>query len=338
MTADLPPISVVVIGRNEGARLVRCLQSVQAADYPPSEIELIYVDTDSTDGSCAAAEKIGAKVIRIKPERPCAAAARNAGLHVASHGLIQLLDGDTMLNPSWLKKAVAALEDPVVACVFGRVEEVAPTASIYNFWAHHDWYVPPGRTDCSGGVALLRRDLLLEAGGYDESLIAGEERDLCFRLIRDQGVAIICLDEPMVLHDIDMTCFGQYWWRCFRAGYGYAQVSARYPGLRRWRRICRRNILHACVAVTAIALSLTFLSGWPVVVWTGLLGLAISRDALRCRRQVGSIGGALLYAIHHYLSKIPAVAGHLDYYIRNATGAPPRGLIEHRDASSRARC
>ena len=53
---DLPSVSVVVIGRNEGERLVRCLESVQAAEYHPEKVELIYVDTDSTDGSCAAAE------------------------------------------------------------------------------------------------------------------------------------------------------------------------------------------------------------------------------------------------------------------------------------------
>ena len=60
MTENLPPISVVVIGRNEGQRLVRCLKSVRAADYPPDRIELIYVDSNSSDGSAAAAEELGA--------------------------------------------------------------------------------------------------------------------------------------------------------------------------------------------------------------------------------------------------------------------------------------
>ena len=89
---DLPDISVVVIGRNEGARLVRCLESVRAADYPADKIELIYVDTDSADNSCRNAEMFGARIVAIRPERPCAAVARNAGIQAASHELIQFLD------------------------------------------------------------------------------------------------------------------------------------------------------------------------------------------------------------------------------------------------------
>ena len=327
---DLPHISIVVIGRNEGQRLVRCLKSVKQADYPVDRYELIYVDTDSTDDSCTEAEKLGFNVIRIKPERPCAAAARNAGLKTARHRLIQFLDGDTILNPSWLKKAAVAISGPGVGCVFGRLAEVAPTATIYNFWTHHDWYIPPGQSDTSGGVAMFRREVLLRAGGYDSSLIAGEERDLCHRLIRDQGIVILSLEEPMALHDINITRFGQYWRRSLRAGYGYAQVAARYPGLKRWRRRCLRNIVHALTLLAAVALSLGFWSVWPVAIWALLLLVGIGRDALRCRTHVGGIGGSLLCAVHHYLSKLPTVFGHLAYYRRHFLGGPPKALIEYR--------
>ena len=178
ISRQLPSISVVVIGRNERQRLIRCLDSIRTADYPDAKIELIYVDSDSTDGSCAAARDCGAKVIQTKSQRPTAAAARNAGLRVASHELIQFLDGDTILDRAWLGKGVKAFAEPSVACAFGRVEEIAPNATVYNFWAHHDWYVPPGPSETCGGIALFRKSALLRVGGFDESLIAGEERDL----------------------------------------------------------------------------------------------------------------------------------------------------------------
>ena len=121
---DLPAVSVVAIGRNEGERLVACLESIKASDYPAERLELIYVDTNSTDESCPAAERLGSKVIRIQPEFPSAAAARNAGLREASHDLIHFLDGDTILDASWLRKAVETMRDPTIVCVFGRREEM----------------------------------------------------------------------------------------------------------------------------------------------------------------------------------------------------------------------
>jgi glycosyltransferase involved in cell wall biosynthesis len=329
---------VVVIGRNEGDRLARCLESVRAAAYPADRRELIYVDSDSTDDSCRIAEGQGAQVIAIRPERPCAAAGRNAGMQAARYDLVQFLDGDTVLHADWLGRAVAAMADNAVTCVHGRVEEMNPEATIYNGWAHHDWYIPAGPTDFCGGIAMYRRSALIEVGGYDEALIAGEERDLSYRLIRDLGAQILCLDAPMVRHDIDMTRFGQYWRRCVRAGHAYAEVGSRHPGLTRWRRTCQRNFAHGLMGLTAVALSLAVRSWIPLAVWVGLLALAIGRQAWRHRRRIGTLRGAVGYAVHIYLSKVPTLVGHLDFFIRRWTGANPRKLIEHRGEPDRARC
>ncbi|MCH8150613.1 MAG: glycosyltransferase [Planctomycetes bacterium] len=328
---DLPAVSVVAIGRNEGQRLVACLESIKASDYPAERLELIYVDTNSTDESCSAAERLGAKVIRIQPEFPSAAAARNAGLREATHDLVHFLDGDTVLDAFWLRKAVETMRDPTIVCVFGRREEMAPTATVYNFWTHHDWYVSPGSTGACGGDALFRREALETVGGYDAGLIAGEERDLCFRLLRDSDVSIIRLDEPMTMHDIHMTRFSQYWKRCFRSGYAYAQVASRYKGLRAWRRTCYRNVAHAAITLVAIISSITIGSWWPLAVWLALAFAAILRGAFRHRAQVGGMGGAILYALHHYLSKAPIVLGHADFALRSVFKGKPKTLVEYRD-------
>ncbi|MFQ5590083.1 MAG: glycosyltransferase [Phycisphaerae bacterium] len=327
---DLPRMTIVVIGRNEGKRLATCLESVFAADYPRDRMEVIYVDTDSTDDSCVIAADLGARVVRTHPQRPTAAAARNAGLKAARSDLIHFLDGDTILDKYWLRKAVAAMRDEAITAVYGRRDELAPSATIYNFWTHHDWYVPPGKVDTCGGDVLWRRKAVLAAGGYDPMLIAGEERDLSYRMINYHGARILRLDEPMTLHDINMTRFSQYWRRCFRSGYAYAQVAARYPGLKRWRRTCGRNIMHALVLLAAVTLSLGLWSVWPVVIWALLVVLAVARDAVRCKEQVSSTAGAVLYAAHHYLSKAPIVAGHLAYYRRHFFGGDSKGLIEYR--------
>jgi glycosyltransferase involved in cell wall biosynthesis len=60
---ETPSLSIVVIGRNEGDRLVRCLQSVAEMDLASSPPAIIYVDSASSDGSAERAAQLGAKVI-----------------------------------------------------------------------------------------------------------------------------------------------------------------------------------------------------------------------------------------------------------------------------------
>jgi glycosyltransferase involved in cell wall biosynthesis len=69
-------LSVVIIGRNEGQRLVRCLESVHAMDHSFGDLEVIYVDSGSTDGSAVRAAELGAKVVELKMGKMCAARAR----------------------------------------------------------------------------------------------------------------------------------------------------------------------------------------------------------------------------------------------------------------------
>src|SRR5947208_11104915 len=95
---EKPQLSVVVIGRNEGPRLARCLDSIRAMLFPAGSMELIYVDSASTDHSANVAASTGARVIALDPARPSAARARNAGWRAASAPFILFLDGYTILE------------------------------------------------------------------------------------------------------------------------------------------------------------------------------------------------------------------------------------------------
>ncbi len=326
----LPCISIVIIGRNEGQRLVRCLTSISEVAYPHERIEMIYVDTDSTDDSCAQAERLGAKVLPINPERPTAALARNAGLEVARYEYIQFLDGDTILDHDWLAKAVKTMSDPEVACVFGRREEISPNATIYNFWTHHDWYAAQGPADSCGGDALFRRSVLRRVRGYDDTLIAGEEPDLCARIRYELGMTILSLGERMTRHDMNMTRFSQYWRRCKRTGHAYAEVSRRHSNMQRWRMARWRNLVHCLALPAAIGFSVGIPSIWPVIIWGGLMTLAVSRNALRLRRRVDTWRGALLYSLHFYLCKPPMLLGQCSYWLRSLFRRNPQQLMEYR--------
>src|SRR5690242_7292554 len=121
---ESPKLSVVVIGRNEGLRLERCLRSVAGMHPVRGAIELIYVDSASTDGSAERAARLGAKVIRVAPLHPCASVGRNAGWKAATAEIILFLDGDTVLASEFVADSLHHFDDPQIAIVWGHCREI----------------------------------------------------------------------------------------------------------------------------------------------------------------------------------------------------------------------
>jgi len=139
-------VATVVIGRNEGQRLIDCLQSLLAHTS-----NIVYVDSDSSDGSVEEAKKLGCEVVLMDMTQPFTAArARNAGFREAlnkfSHlNYIQFVDGDCQVVNGWLPAAVAFLnENAEVAVVCGRRKEINPKNSIYNQLCDIEWNTPIG--------------------------------------------------------------------------------------------------------------------------------------------------------------------------------------------------
>jgi len=133
-SALLERIGAVVIGRNEGARLETCFQSL--AVLSP---RVVYVDSGSTDNSLEIAAKHGVTVVQLDMSKPFTAArARNMGWRKALEidpeiTAIQFVDGDCEVIDSWLTAAAEALQkDPALAAVCGQRKERYPEASIYN--------------------------------------------------------------------------------------------------------------------------------------------------------------------------------------------------------------
>jgi glycosyltransferase involved in cell wall biosynthesis len=324
-----PALSVVVIGRNEGARLERCLRSIGQMDAP-GEVEIVYVDSASVDGSPARAAAMGAKVIAVHPKRPTAALGRNAGWRAASAEFVLFLDGDTILNPAFVKEALRNL-DETTAIVWGHRREINIQGSIYNRTLDLDWIYPPGITEFCGGDALMRRAVLEQVGGFDETLIAGEEPEMC-RRIRSHGWKIRHIDFPMTGHDLAMTKWSQYWRRATRAGYAYAEVSQRFrgSGLPFWEEDARRNRNRALVLIVLCLLGLT--GWWQFLIVLALFSALVLRTAAKTRWKSPSLYTRLLYGVHSHLQQIPIFVGQLQYWNDRRAGKV-RGLIEYKGAS-----
>ena len=323
---DTDVVDAVVIGRNEGQRLIDCLTSLRGAVR-----NIVYVDSGSSDGSVAAARAAGAHIVELDPSRPFTAArARNAGLAALPVDnpapYVQMIDGDCSLQPGWIAAARAFLDDrPDVAVACGRRRERYPQASIYNRMCDWEWDTPIGAAESCGGDALMRRAALDAAGSYDAALIAGEEPELCLRL-RHSGWKIRRLDAEMTAHDADMHSMGQWWQRNRRAGFAYGQVAAKHAGAFRGQR---RRIWLWGVMVPAVAIAGLGASLWLTLGAGALYAASIGRMGWRLRarswRARHALGGALLIA----LGRFAGLQGLLTWHLQARRGGHAR-IIEYK--------
>ncbi len=331
---NLPALSVVIIGRNEGPRLVRCLASVRALRGVTGAVEIIYVDSASTDDSVNVAQACGAQVIVLQGERPTAARGRNAGWRAAHAPFVLFLDGDTILDPDFVARALPHFSDERVAVVCGQRREIAPGNSVYNRVLDLDWVFQAGAAAYCGGDALMRRAVLQELNGYDASLIAGEEPDLCCRM-RLRGYVILQTGEPMTGHDLAITRWPQYWRRAVRTGYAYTQVARRFRHTAQplWSAEVKHNLLSggallllACGGVTA---TLWQRSLWPLIFGLLFFTCLSVRTALKTHWKAPQLATRLLYGAHSHVQQIPIFIGQLMFW-RDQWRRQRRALIAYK--------
>lgn len=329
-----PQLSVVIIGRNEGQRLVDCIRSVQAMNYPAEDREIIYVDSDSTDDSPARAQALGVKVIVVYPERPAAAIGRNAGWKAARAPFILFLDGDTILHPDFVTQALTHFQDSQIAVVWGHRRESHPELSVYQRVIDLDWIYPPGISEFCGGDALMRRQVLEEIGGYNPKLIAGEEPEMCQRM-RAQGYIILHIDARMTLHDLAIQSWSQYWRRAVRTGHAMAEISTLLQNTTTplWQRDARKNWLHASALISLLGfgliVALLFKSLVPILGSILIYLLLSIRSAIKARWKSDNWLTLLLYGLHSQFQHIPIALGQLSYHYHRWRGQQRR-LIEYK--------
>lgn len=219
--SPLPLVSVITIFYNEERFLAEAVESVLAQTYPAWE--LLLCDDGSADGSSAMARAYAAAhPDRIRYlEHPGHAnrgmsATRNLGIGHARGEYIAFLDGDDIWSPDKLERQVDILtRHPEAAGVYGRLhvwhgwtgrsedrardyvqplggppDVLVPPPELLIRFLRNDVYTPSG--------LLLRRSVLQEVGGYEES----------FRGMHEDGIALakICLRWPLYAS-------GESWYR-----------------------------------------------------------------------------------------------------------------------------
>ena len=320
-------VGAVVIGRNEGEKLRRCLLSVLDVAKP-----VVFVDSGSDDGSVDRARALSVEVLELDRSAPFTVArARNAGLArltalAPEVEFVQFVDADSEMVASWFPCASRELSGARdLAIVFGRTEERDPRRSIYHRLYQAEFDAQAVRPDICGGMSMARVKALQEVDAFRSDMVGFEDHELCHRLHR-AGWRVVRLDVAMVVHEAAMTRFTQWWQRQVRAGYARAHEAALHAGSpERYRvRQCRSvwfwgwwlPLLAILPAAPTAGRSLGLLAGYPALllrIYRRLHGVGLGR------------GDAALFAAACVLAKFPQALGQSRFHLRRM-GARMRQL------------
>lgn len=184
-----PPslVSIVIPVRNGAVPIARCLDSIMALDYPAGRREVIVVDNGSTDGTAAAARAYPVTV--ISHPQPGVAHARNVGIRAAQGEIIAFVDADCVVEKGWLRELQAGADNPAVGCFVGPIVALE-TGRLVARWVEDRELISQERllsgsppVAAAGNIAY-RKAVFDAVGVFDENMIAGEDGDLFWRMVR----------------------------------------------------------------------------------------------------------------------------------------------------------
>jgi glycosyltransferase involved in cell wall biosynthesis len=194
-------VTVVIPTYNRAGLLPRALDSVFAQTV--SDLELIVVDDGSTDGTDALVGRYGdSRLQYLRIDHGGVSRARNEGVSAAGGDWIGFLDSDDFWHPLKLERQLETLEAyPAFSAVYtneiwirrGRRVNPRKRHRKYSGWIY-DRCLP--LCIISPSSILLRRSLLDESGGFDETYPVCEDYELWLRLTARHPVYF--LDEPLI--------------------------------------------------------------------------------------------------------------------------------------------
>jgi glycosyltransferase involved in cell wall biosynthesis len=192
-------ISAIIPTYNRAATLGQAIESVLRQTQPVQEI--IVVDDGSTDETRELVASFSGRVRYIFQENRGASAARNTGIRAATCPWLAFLDSDDYWMPEKIQLQEEALQrDPDAVLVYGSLwllgsdggRKLDPAVDPSQLWP----LLLYNTLICQSAV-LVRKDVLLQIGGYDEDLKGPEDWDLWVRLYRRHR--FIAVQEPIVV-------------------------------------------------------------------------------------------------------------------------------------------
>lgn len=205
-------VSAIIITHNRLELLKRAIESVKNQTY--SNIECIVIDDNSTDGTADYCKSID-NILYIhidEQESKGANHARNIGIDVSHGDYIAFLDDDDYWLPKKIEKQVYFLttyNDGVVSCCM-KVEEVQPnrTSIIKDRELWEEKNIDMSRKTLYSffslsSLVLVKKNLLLRVGKFDEELSIWQDYELLIRLSQITTFGVV--GSPLVVYRVNCT-------------------------------------------------------------------------------------------------------------------------------------
>jgi GT2 family glycosyltransferase len=298
-------LSVIIPSHNRADLLRLCLASVLR--HAPAGAEVVVVDDGSPDGAVSemAYAFAGVRVLRLEKQSGFCVAA-NAGLRMATHPIVELLNDDTEVEAGWADAALKWFTDPTVAAIAPLVLRRSDDDGPPRIDSAGDRYYLGGVAGkrgsgrfvaaeylharpvfgASASSAFYRREAVLAVGGFPESFSAYfEDVDLSFRL-HWAGCRIVYEPAARVWHHVSAS----YGKPCRRL----LEQQARNEERVFWRNLPRGVLLRALpshVAVLAAKAWRRWREGQLLPFLRGKVGvLGETAQLLRHRRRLHASG------------------------------------------------
>lgn len=237
-----PKVSTIVPTYNSAATLADCLKSIRNQNY--SRIEIVVVDSGSSDGTVAIAAQYKARIIQ---QKSTAALARNVGIANSTGKYVFFVDSDQVLSISVVAECVKNCEDG--NAVMLRVPEVfvgegfwgSCSAEWKNSYEKVEQEYGATREILTGEPRFYVKEQIVRAGMYNDNLVWGEDYDLYRRMRKMDAKEASCMSK---LYHYEPARLSEILFKLFRYG-NSIPVYTRSTG----QRVLRPMISHSLLTL-----------------------------------------------------------------------------------------
>lgn len=255
-------VSVCVVVKDRCALMLRCLDAIDSQERAADEV--IVVDNGSTDGTFEALVDRAEHSPRLRVVRDTGSLghARNTAARTAIGDVVAFTDSDCRPRPRWLACGLAALEHSDIGVVQGRT---LPEGPVPRWGVTQDISSPTGLFEACN--VFYRRDALLKAGGFDETVgFFGEDTVAGWSVLR-AGWAQAWAGDAEVEHVVTTPGIR---WHLRRTSYyvNWPALLRQFPEQRvlLWHRFfLRRRSAEAQLALVGTAVSAGTRRAWPLL-------------------------------------------------------------------------
>jgi succinoglycan biosynthesis protein ExoA len=245
MNSNAPKITMLLAVFNEARHIEQTLKSLVCQSLPSEQIEVLIIDGGSTDQTRSIAHSFVDRLPLLRvvsnPKR-LSAAGWNLGLANATAPFVCILSGHVLVPSNFAQAMLGQLNKQVIG-VGGRAipigddgrSKIIATAYKSRLGNGGASFMEVGVPRAVESVAFgcYWRDKLIAAGGFDESIVRGQDWDLNLRLTRS-GYTLWC-DPAIELRYSTRSDFRSLWRRQFLAGYWKPYIHRKNTAPFLWR-------------------------------------------------------------------------------------------------------